>query len=148
MLYRNVLTLLEVIYDSECLVNNELYVTEEDKLDLSFTIKHATSRLNITFISNDKECFDIAPQNILIDYNKTQQDENVKTYENMTLFGYNYGTSTLHLNIKQLDGKQEEINKSIKINVVRSEKKLFDSLQIAFTVFFLFTVGLGMPLSN
>jgi len=65
----------------------------------------------------------------------------------MTLYGYKYGSSTLQLNIIPLDNKQDEVNKIIKINVVRSEKQLFDALQIAFTVFFLFTVGLGMPLS-
>jgi len=138
----------KVKYDSECLVNNELYVSENDKIDISFTIEQASSSLNITLISNNTECFSIEPQYIFVDYNETLQNENRKEYENMTLYGYNYGSSTLQLNIVPLDNKQDEVNKIIKINVVRSEKKLFDGLQIAFTVLFLFTVGLGMPLST
>jgi len=93
-------------------------------------------------MSNNSDQFNIEPQNIIIDNNQTPNINN-----NMTLYGYNYGSSTLHLNIKPIDeGDQKEINKTIKVNVLHSEKKLFDSLLIAFTVFFLFFVGTGMPL--
>ncbi|OUM62423.1 hypothetical protein PIROE2DRAFT_11273, partial [Piromyces sp. E2] len=136
-----------VTIDSECLVDNELYVGEDDKLDFSFTIEHVTSNLNITFESENLNNFDIHPKNIIIDYKDSQNGG--KTYENMTLFGRNFGTSKLHLNIQSNDdNSQNEINKTILINVVRTEKQLFDSLLIAFTVFFLFAVGLGLPLST
>ncbi|KAL6609047.1 hypothetical protein U3516DRAFT_635507 [Neocallimastix sp. 'constans'] len=134
----------DVIFDSECLVQNELYINENDKIEFSFTIENASSKLNVTFMSNNSDQFNIEPQNIIIDNNQTPNINN-----NMTLYGYNYGSSTLHLNIKPIDeGDQKEINKTIKVNVLHSEKKLFDSLLIAFTVFFLFFVGTGMPLAT
>ncbi|ORX85553.1 hypothetical protein BCR32DRAFT_265610 [Anaeromyces robustus] len=138
-----------VKYESECLVDDELYVNEEDKIDFSFSIEHSSPRLNITFQSNNKKNFDIEPQNIIINENKTD-NENIKIFNNITLYGYNYGSSTLHISINSIDDNdnQNEINKTVKINVLHAEKKLFDSLVIAFTVFFLFAVGTGMPLST
>jgi len=103
--------------------------------------------LNISFISENLNNFDIEPKNILITYDDF---ENGKTYENMTIFGRKFGTSKLHLNI-QSDDDINGLNvtdKTISINVVRTEKELFDSLLIAFTVFFLFAIGLGLPLSK
>eukprot|EP00833_Pecoramyces_ruminatium_P004546 jgi/Orpsp1_1/1178578/evm.model.c7180000065909.1 len=140
--------ILDVNYNSECLVNNELYVNKDDKVDLLFSIESNSTRLNITFISNDPSQFNIEPQNFIIDYD----DENLikkdsKVYENMILYGYNYGSSLLSLNIKPIDeSDQEEINKTITINVLRAEKQLFDSLLILFTVLLLFSIGTGMPL--
>jgi len=142
--------ILDVNYNSECLVNNELYVNKDDKVDLLFSIESNSTRLNITFISNDPSQFNIEPQNFIIDYD----DENLikkdsKVYENMILYGYNYGSSLLSLNIKPIDeSDQEEINKTITINVLRAEKQLFDSLLILFTVLLLFSIGTGMPLST
>ncbi|ORX43385.1 hypothetical protein BCR36DRAFT_304090, partial [Piromyces finnis] len=146
LLYEKLISLKkDVTIDSECLVNNELYVGEDDELDFSFKFEYGTSKLNISFISENLDNFDIIPKNIIIDNTYVQNG----TYKNMTIYGRNYGTSKLHLNIQAInDNSESEIDKTIEINVIRKEKELFDSLLIAFTVFVLFAVGLGLPLSK